>query len=72
VIDTHEVESYIGHQTTAQLISKVCGKDIPVERREAKFQPGDVVLVFALNRRVSGEVVDLKPADFRLFKVVVY
>jgi len=72
ILETSDIESYIGHEATARVISGLCGKTVPVERREAKFQQGDVVLVFALNRRVSGEVTNLKPADFRIFRVEVY
>ena len=72
ILETSDIESYIGHEATARVISKMCGKDVPVERREAKFAEGEIALVFALNRRVSGEVTELKPADFRIFKIEVY
>jgi len=72
LINNSEVESFIGHASTANLISKMCGKQIDVNRAEAKLQGGDVAIVFALNRRVSGDVSDVKPEDFRILILDVY
>jgi len=72
LINNSVVESYIGHASTANLISKICGKPIDVNRAEAKLRKGDVAIVFALNRRISGDMADVKPEDFRILILDIY
>jgi len=72
LIANSETESYIGHVSTAELISKMCGKNIPVNRGEARLHKGDVAIVFALNRRITGDMADVKPEDFRILILDVY
>jgi len=72
LINNSEVESFIGHASTASLISKMCGKNIPVNRAETKLHKGEVAIVFAINRRISGDVADVKPEDFRILILDVY
>ena len=72
LINNSVVESYIGHASTASLISKMCGKQIDVNRSEAKLHKGDVAIVFALNRRVSGDVSEVRPEDFRILILDIY
>jgi len=72
LINNAIVESYIGHVSTASLISKMCGKPVDVNRSEAKLYKGDVAIVFALNKRVTGDVSDVKPEDFRILILDIY
>jgi len=72
LIANSETESYIGHASTANAITRMCGKQIDVNRGEARLRKGDVAIVFALNRRVTGDMADIKPEDFRILILDVY
>jgi len=64
------VESYIGHQSTAAVLSKELGIEVPVNRSEARLNVGDRAIVAVLTRRVSGDVQVTKD-DLRLLSVYV-
>jgi len=68
---SHEVESYIGHPSTAKALSEVLGVEIPVNRSEAKLEHGDRLLIAVLTRRVQGDV-EIRPEDLRLFFAIVW
>ncbi len=65
------VVSYIGHPATAELLSKMLGVEIPVNR--AMYQPGeaDLVYVVRLKKRLATpqEVVELTPEDLEVIQV---
>lgn len=52
LIETHGFESFIGHQATADILSKVLGIDVPVYRGEYMQQGNMTALVFKLNVRL--------------------
>lgn len=45
------VESAIGHEATARILSELLGVDCPMNRRQFRQQPGQVALVFRLKQR---------------------
>lgn len=47
------VESYVGHQATAEALSAVLRRDVSVNRGEYRQQSGEYALVFSLNRRLT-------------------
>ncbi|MHC1577128.1 MAG: STIV orfB116 family protein [Candidatus Methanospirareceae archaeon] len=51
-------ESAIGHESTAKVVSKVLGVEVPAERRQVRLEEGDKVLVFQLLQRLpEGKVL---------------
>lgn len=48
-----DVRSFIGHEATARLVARALGRDVDVDRGEARPEPGDGALVFRLRRRLS-------------------
>jgi hypothetical protein len=46
-----EVVSAIGHQSTADILSELLERDVPVNRILYQQQPGEVAAVFKLNGR---------------------
>jgi len=63
-------ESYIGHAATSRVISQLIGREVPVNRGEARLEAGDVVIVVTLTRRVQGDV-EVSLNDLRFFLVKV-
>lgn len=45
------VESFIGHQSTADLLAQALGRDVPIRRTPYSQQVGEVAVVFKLNGR---------------------
>lgn len=45
------VNSAIGHQATADLLTTLLGVDVPVHRQEYQQKPGETALVLKVNRR---------------------
>jgi len=66
----YAVISYIGHQSTAEVISAELGLQVGVNRGEARLQHGDHALVFTLSRRVQGDVKVTKD-DLAVYHVFV-
>lgn len=53
-----KIVSAIGHQSTAQLISTLLDTEVPMNRINVYFKPGDTGLVFALKQRApEGKVL---------------
>jgi hypothetical protein len=51
--------SAIGHKSTAGLLTKLLGIEVPVNRIQARMEPGDWALVFQLGTRLpEGTVLD--------------
>jgi len=69
---SHEVESYIGHPSTAKALSQMLGVEVPVNRGEARLEHGDRLLIAVLTRRVQGTDVEVKPEDLRLFFAIIW
>ena len=49
--------SAVGHKTTADVLTQLLSIEVPVNRIEIHFKPGDRALVFKLNRRLPEGVV---------------
>ncbi len=61
--------SYIGHPATAQLLSRLLGVNVPVNRTMYTPWEGDVAIVARLNKRLEkpGDIKDIKPGDIVLW-----
>lgn len=51
LINSMEFSSYVGHESTAQIISKLLHKPIGFSRKELKQKVGQMALVFKLKKR---------------------
>jgi hypothetical protein len=49
IIDICKVESYIGHQDFATVLTNTLGKEIPFNRANAKLERGELALVCQLS-----------------------
>ena len=71
-----EIITAIGHQSTAEFLSKLLDINIPVERKMVKLDKGDYVIVFQLLQRLpEGKVLtedEIKdyPFQFYISKVI--
>jgi len=53
-----EVVSAIGHQATAQVLSRILGFEVQAQRISIEFEKGDVAIAFALDFRLpEGKVL---------------
>jgi len=46
-------ESAIGHEATAQFMSRLLGVEIPVNRVSIAMRPGDVAVIFRVSKRLE-------------------
>lgn len=53
LIENQELESAIGHQSTADVMTTLLGVKVEVDRKQVIQQVGQVALVFKLNGRVE-------------------
>jgi hypothetical protein len=54
-----ELDSAIGHESTAQIMSELLGVEIPMNRQQFVQQPGQQALVFKLKGRApEGKILD--------------
>jgi hypothetical protein len=67
----NRIESYIGHEATAKLLSQLSGREIQFNRAQYTPKRGDVALVVRLKTRPAADVKDLKVEDLE-FLVVWY
>jgi hypothetical protein len=59
MLRTNEFISAVGHEPTAELMTKILGVKIPYNRIEVKMQIGDVAVVFRLKKRIQeGKVLN--------------
>jgi len=67
------IESYIGHQSTAELLTNLLGVKVEYNRAMYKPQPDDYALVIRLKKRLAKpeDVKDVKPEDIE-FRLVLY
>jgi hypothetical protein len=76
LLTKEEFYSCIGHLATSNILSKIVGKDIPLNRQNIKLKKGDKILVFQiLTRLEEGKILDeqelLKiPYVFMLVEVI--
>jgi hypothetical protein len=70
ILSSHPFISAIGHEGTAQLLSKILGVQIPANRVSVFLEPGDIGIHFFLKQRLpEGKVLseeELKNLDFWL------
>jgi hypothetical protein len=67
------VESYIGHESTAKLLSDILGINVAVNRGEYVPEKGDIAVVVRLRKRLErpGDIKDVKLEDLE-FHIVSY
>jgi hypothetical protein len=69
-----KVESYIGHEATAKLLSQLFGREIPVSR--AMYQPRneDLALIVRLRKRLEKpeDVKNIRPEDLEFLLIRYY
>ena len=69
--------SAIGHESTAQLLSELFGKQIPVNRIDYQYQTGDVQLILRLKKRqpegsvLNREALDKVGYSFSIIEAVI-
>lgn len=51
LVHTRDIDSAVGHQSTAEIMTILLDRDIPVNRQMFSQQPGQQALVFKLNGR---------------------
>jgi len=75
IISEEEVESAVGHESTAKVLSQLLGVEVKAERKEIKLKKGDKLVVFQLLQRLpEGAMLseeELKQLQFKLFLVQV-
>ena len=71
---SEKIESYIGHEATAKLLTQLFEKEIPASR--AMYQPrnGDLAIVVRLKKRLEKpeDVKNVKPEDIELLLIRYY
>ena len=64
LVQTKKTISAIGHQATADVMTTLLGKRIPVNRIKFAQQPGQVALVFKLQDRIpEGKILIIEEID---------
>lgn len=53
LVSENEIDSAVGHASTAQIMTALLDKEIPVNRQMFAQQPGQDALVFKLNGRTQ-------------------
>ena len=59
LIENKETESYIGHEATAQLLSALFNRNVPMNRAMYDPEPDDIAVVVRLKKRLE------KPEDIK-------
>lgn len=76
LVETNELDSAVGHMSTAQVMSTLLGVDIPVNRQMFVQEAGQKALVFKLNGRpeegkiLSAEEIEQIGYKFQLLERV--
>ena len=69
-------QSAIGHQSTAEVLSKLLNINVPTNRVAIKADYGDMLIVFTLNARLpEGKVLDVSEIEkigYDLYSVIVW
>jgi hypothetical protein len=65
------LESYIGHEATAQLLSQLLSTSVPVNRGEYEPKVGEIAIVVRLKKRLATphDVKDIKLEDLEFHAV---
>jgi hypothetical protein len=71
---TEKIESYIGHEATAKLLSQLFGREIPMNRAMYIPKNGDLAIVVRLKKRLEKpeDVKNVKPEDIEFLLVRYY
>jgi hypothetical protein len=74
IVKNREIESYIGHEATAFLLSQLLSREISVNRAMYEPQISDVAIVVRLKRRLEKpeDVKNVKPEDLEFILVEYY
>jgi len=68
-----EIVSIVGHESTAKLLSKILGIDIPVNRSNYRISENDMLLVFTVSERLpEGKVLTDEEISQYINKINVY
>jgi len=68
-----EIVSIVGHESTAKLLSKILGIDIPVNRANYTISENDMLLVFTVSERLpEGKVLTDEEINQYINKINVY
>lgn len=65
-----EVVSYIRHQGTIKLLSKLLGLELQPSSGLYKYSPEDLVVIIVLKKPVRGQEVEPSPEDLAVYMVV--
>jgi len=57
LVRAYEIDSAVGHQSTAEILTTLLGREIPVNRQNFSQQPGQRALVFKLRGRAPEGVI---------------
>ncbi|MEM4068027.1 MAG: DUF1874 domain-containing protein [Candidatus Micrarchaeaceae archaeon] len=75
IYNLNQIESVIGHETTAQVISEILGIPISVNRSQIKLNKFDILYVFQLLERLpEGKILshdEIKQLKHKWYKVMV-
>jgi len=68
-----KIYSYIGHESTAQLLTQLLEREVPVNRGEYEPAKGDIAVVVRLKRRLQSpqDLKEVKPEDLE-FHIISY
>jgi hypothetical protein len=76
LLEHHKWESCVGHQSTAEILTALLGRDVPMNRVAVKLHKGDTAIVFQVMVRVeegkvlSKEEIEKLPTKFFVVEVV--
>ena len=73
IVEDKEIISFIGHEATAQLLSTLLSKNVPMNRAMYDPEPDDIAVVVRLKKRLEKpeDVKNVKPEDIE-FIIVEY
>ncbi|EKU97997.1 protein of unknown function (DUF1874) [Leptolyngbya sp. PCC 7375] len=64
LVADNELDSAVGHQSTADVMTTLLGTDIPMNRQMFQQQPGQQALVFKLNGRPpEGQILSVEEIE---------
>ena len=67
----NRIESYVGHESTARLLSELLSIEVPVNRSEYEPRVGDIAVVVRLKRRLQSpqDIKEVKLEDLEFYVV---
>ncbi len=73
VINTQKLESYIGHEATAKLLTKLFGKEVQMNRSMYIPKHGDIAIIVRLKKRLEKpeDIENIKQEDLE-FRTIKY